>query len=114
MIIDDSSLAANKVAREFEFEALHTLVSKFSDIPENRSKSARMRGICDHEWTRRAAAASLIGELLQNLSALDLSGSTNVRQEFALRDLNLASSCCYQAGPRSSCQRAMCSMWVGR
>ena len=30
-------------------------------------------------WTRRTAAAALIGEVVQNLSALDLSGSTDVR-----------------------------------
>ena len=28
------------------------------DISENRSKSVRVRAICDHVWTQRAAAAA--------------------------------------------------------
>jgi len=47
----------SKAAREFEFTLLRQRVSKFSDISENRSKSARVRAICDEAWTRRAAAA---------------------------------------------------------
>jgi hypothetical protein len=79
--------------QQFKSLLLHTLVSKFSDITENQSKSARVRAICDEVWTRRATAAGLIGEILQNLSAVDSSGSTDVRWEFARSDRNLARPC---------------------
>jgi hypothetical protein len=37
----------NQRDREFESISLHHPVSKFSDISENRSKSARLHAICD-------------------------------------------------------------------
>ena len=50
-------MTANKVARKFESTPLHHPVPQFSDVSDNRSKSARLRAICDRERTRRAAAA---------------------------------------------------------
>jgi hypothetical protein len=56
------------------------------DFSDNRSKSARLRAICDSAWTRRAAPAALIRRKWQNLSGLDSSGSTDVRSHFAFID----------------------------
>jgi hypothetical protein len=43
--------------REFKSTLLHTSVSMVSDIGENRSKSARVRAICDGERTQRTYRA---------------------------------------------------------
>ena len=39
--------------RGFESTPLHHPVLQSSDLSENRSKSARVRAICDHAWTQR-------------------------------------------------------------
>jgi hypothetical protein len=52
----------NEGSRRFKSAPLHHPVLQFSDLWENRSKSARVRAICDCAWTRRAAPAALIGE----------------------------------------------------
>jgi hypothetical protein len=57
VVLLDGLLTDSKVAREFEFAPLHHPVPQFSDVSENRGKSARVRAICDRAWTRRAAAA---------------------------------------------------------
>jgi hypothetical protein len=38
---------------------IHHPVPKVSDLSDNRSKSARLRAICNCAWTRRAAPAAL-------------------------------------------------------
>src|SRR5712692_4310740 len=53
-------------------------------MSENRSKSARVRAICDHARTRRASPADRIARIRHNLSARDFARSMNVRQKFAL------------------------------
>jgi|HubBroStandDraft_4_1064222.scaffolds.fasta_scaffold410539_1 hypothetical protein len=40
--------------REFKSNADNSAVFKISAISENRSKSARVRAICDRAWTQRA------------------------------------------------------------
>ena len=64
----------------------HHPFPQFLDFSDNRSKSARLRAICDSAWTRRAAPAALIRRKWQNLSGLDSSGSTDVRSHFAFID----------------------------
>lgn len=39
---------------------IHTSVSRFSDIADNRSKSARVCAICDWRWTGRTPLAGLV------------------------------------------------------
>ena len=77
----DGLLTANKVAREFEFTPLRQTVLQFSDIPENQSKSARVRAICNHAWTRRTPSAARIRRIQQNLSGRDLARSMDHRRK---------------------------------
>ena len=56
---------------------------KFSDLSENRSKSARVRAICDHTWTQRTPSAARIRRIQQNLSGRDLARSMDHRRKFA-------------------------------
>jgi hypothetical protein len=53
--------------------------SRFSDISENRSKSARVRAIRDRVRTRRTPSAARIPRIEQNLSGHDLPRSTDHR-----------------------------------
>jgi len=46
----------------FKSNSLHHPVSQFSDLSENRSKSARVRAICDHAWTQRTPSAPEFAE----------------------------------------------------
>jgi len=62
---------------------IHTPVSKFSNLPENRSKSARVRAIYDYAWTRRTTVEALLSGMLQNLSALYFARSMEVRPNIA-------------------------------
>ncbi len=50
---DNFPINANE-GLEFKSILDHTSVSRVSDIAENRSKSARVRAICDRARTRRA------------------------------------------------------------
>jgi hypothetical protein len=61
--------------RQFEFTPLHHPVPQFSDLSENRSKSARLRVICDHAWTQRAPLRSLFAGIKPKLSAPDFAWS---------------------------------------
>ena len=54
----------------------------------NRSKSARVRAICDQAWTQRTAEASAVGEIPQNLSARHSAGSMEVRPNIAHVELS--------------------------
>ena len=63
--------------------AIHHPVRQFSDLSENRSKSARVRAICNHAWTRRTPSAARIRRIQQNLSGRDLARSMNHRRKFA-------------------------------
>jgi hypothetical protein len=47
-------------SREFKSPSLHHPDRQFSDLSENRSKSARVRAICNHAWTRRTPSAARI------------------------------------------------------
>ena len=62
---------------------LHHPVPQFSDLSENRSKSARVRAICDHAWTQRTPSAARIRRIQQNLSGRDLARSMDHRRKFA-------------------------------
>jgi hypothetical protein len=63
--------------------AIHHPVSQFSDVSENRSTSARVRAICDHAWTQKAAPAALIEGMRQKLSAFEFAKSMGIRSHFA-------------------------------
>ena len=69
--------------RRFKSLLPHHPVRQFSDLSENRSKSARVRAICDHAWTRRTPSAARIRRIQQNLSGRDLARSMDHRRKFA-------------------------------
>ena len=71
--------------QEFKSTLLHTSVSRVSEMAENRSKSARVRAIYDHAWTRRTPPAARIARIRQNLSARDFAGSMEIRRIFAIQ-----------------------------
>jgi hypothetical protein len=71
--------------REFKSILLHHPVPQFSDLSENRSKSARVRAIFDCAWTRRTALAALFAGVKPKLSARDFARSMNIRSSFDLR-----------------------------
>ena len=79
----DGLLIGYKVHCQFESHPLHHPVRQFSDFSENRSKSARVRAICDHAWTRRTPSAARIRRIQQNLSGRDLARSMDHRRKFA-------------------------------
>jgi hypothetical protein len=54
---------------------LHTSVSRFPRISENRSKSARGRAICDRAGTRRTSPPAPIARIRQILSRRDFARS---------------------------------------
>jgi len=54
---------------------IHHPVRWVSAFSENRSKSARVRAICDRAWTRRASTAALILRIRRNLSEREISRS---------------------------------------
>jgi hypothetical protein len=62
---------------------IHISVSRVADIAENRSKSARVRAICDRWRTRRAALKAAIQQIGQFLSRRDLPRSAEHRLPFA-------------------------------
>ena len=62
---------------------IHHPVRQFSDLSENRSKSARVRAICNRPWTRRTPSAARIRRIQQNLSGRDLARSMDHRRKFA-------------------------------
>ena len=68
---------------EVRIRSLHHPVRQFSDLSENRSKSARVRAICNHAWTWRTPSAARIRRIQQNLSGRDLARSMNHRRKFA-------------------------------
>jgi hypothetical protein len=69
--------------REFKSLLLHHPVSKFSDISENPSKSARVRAICDCGMDAENALGGPNPQSLQNLSGRDLARSMDHRRKFA-------------------------------
>ena len=62
---------------------LHHSVSRVSDIAENRSKSARVRAICDRARTRRTSLSGTIRQIGQFLSGRDFVRSADHRVPFA-------------------------------
>jgi hypothetical protein len=67
----------------FKSTLLHISVSRFSDITEYRSKSARVRAIRDRARTRRAPWSAQIRRIGQNLSGRDSARSVDHRHTFA-------------------------------
>src|SRR5208282_2692425 len=63
--------------------ALHISVSRFLEMSENRSKSARVRAIRDLARTRRAPWSAQIGRIGQTLSGRDFARSVDHRRRFA-------------------------------
>ena len=82
-----------KESRRFESTPLHHPVPRFSEISENRSKSARVRAICDRAWTQRASLSGRSARVGQFLSPRDLPRSADHRHAFAYdsaaRDLQI-------------------------
>ena len=68
---------------KFKSTLLHTRVSRSADIAENRSKSARVRAICDRARTRRAALYQRFAKSGQFLSRRDFASSVDHRPMFA-------------------------------
>ena len=81
--------ARNPASRRLKFAPLHHPASKFSDISENRSKSARVRAICDEAWTRRAVPGAPIRGMRQDLSAIDIARSMHIRSNSAFCDMGV-------------------------
>ena len=50
-------------------------VRHITESSENCAKSARVRAICDHAWTRRTSRATLIARFRRNLSRCDFARS---------------------------------------
>ena len=79
--------------RGFKSTPLHTSVSRCSDMSENRSKSARVRAICDRARIRRASLSGRSARIGQFLSPRDLPRSADHRHAFAydsaVRDLQI-------------------------
>src|ERR1700683_4963738 len=65
--------------------ALHISVSRFLEMSENRSKSARVHAICAQVRTRRAALFLRFARNGQFLSRRDLPRSADHRLPFRLR-----------------------------
>src|SRR5208337_3872198 len=57
---DNLAMKRRSGGRQFKSVLLHISVSRFLEMSENRSKSARVRAICAHARTRRTSQAALI------------------------------------------------------
>jgi hypothetical protein len=57
-------------------------------LSENRSKSARVRAICDYAWTRRTSFTALFAGIKRKLSARDFARSTKIRSNFAFTEVD--------------------------
>src|SRR5208282_4172000 len=68
---DNFAMKGRRRGRQFKSTLPHTSVFGVLDIPENRSKSAPVRAICDHAWTRRTPPERRIARIWQNLSGCD-------------------------------------------
>ena len=79
--------------RRFKSTPLHISVSGSADIAEIRSKSARVRAICDRARTQRASLSGRSARIGQFLSPRDLPRSADHRHAFAydsaVRDLQI-------------------------
>jgi hypothetical protein len=71
----NSAMNRRSGGREFKSTLLHHPVSRFSDIAENRSKSAPVRAICDQARPRRTPRVARIAKMRQKLSGHDFAGS---------------------------------------
>ena len=92
--------------RRFKSLLLHTSVSRFLEMSENRSKSARVRAICNRAWTRRAPSAAQIARIRQNLSGRDFARSVDHRRRFAWgRNARLPTSAIDLQGDRGCTRR---------
>src|SRR5260370_18927243 len=68
---DNFAMERRSGGREFKSLRLHHPVSRLSDIAENRSKSARVRAICDRARTQRASLSARFAGIGQFLSPRD-------------------------------------------
>src|ERR1022692_1386412 len=75
---DNFSMKRRSGGRQFKSALLHISVSRFLEMSENRSKSARVRAIRDRARTRRAPWSAQIGRIGQNLSGRDFARSSSV------------------------------------
>jgi hypothetical protein len=70
-----SAHAWGACGRRFKSGHPDTSVSRVPHLAENRSKTARVRAICDRAWTRRVSPARLIAKIRQILSLPDFARS---------------------------------------
>src|SRR5208337_1486322 len=80
---DNLAMKRRSGGRKFKSCSLHISVSRFLEMSENRSKSARVRAIRDRARTRRAPWSAQIGGIGQNLSGRDFARSADHRLRFA-------------------------------
>jgi len=72
---DNFAMRRRSGGRQFKSTLLHHSISGFSDVSENRAKSARVRAIPDRARTRRTPPTAQIARTPQNLSARDFARS---------------------------------------
>ncbi len=80
---DNLPMGRRRRGRGFKSLLPYISVSRFLEMSENRSKSARVRAICAHARTRRTSLAALIDGNRQNLSGRDFARSVDHRLIFA-------------------------------
>jgi hypothetical protein len=83
---DNFAMKRRSGGREFKSTPLHTPVPRVRDIAENRSKSARVRAICDHPRTQRILSEPQIARIGRFLSGRDFARSADHRLSFARTD----------------------------
>src|ERR1700733_16165206 len=88
---DNFSMKRRSGGRQFKSTLLHISVSRISDTSENRSKSARVRAICDRARTQRASFSGRFAQIAQFLSRRDLPRSADHRRTFAPQIVGLDS-----------------------
>jgi hypothetical protein len=74
-------------SRTLDSESSLSPVRQFLYFSENRSKSARVRAICDYAWTRRTSFTALLAGIKRKLSARDFR-STKIRSNFAFTEVD--------------------------
>jgi hypothetical protein len=80
---DNFAMKRRSGGRQFKSSLLHISVSRFLEMSENRSKSARVRAIRDRARTRRMRHVAQVAQIERNLSRRDFARSVDPRFRFA-------------------------------
>ncbi len=91
---DNLPMERRRRGRGFKSLLPYISVSRFLEMSENRSKSARVRAICDRARTRRAPWSALIARIWQNLSGRDFARSADHRDRFGLQSIAVGIAAC--------------------